>query len=191
MTKEAFDELRIELSIKLKNGIPFLLGGCVVWLLIFVIWIFGKNIFYNNLSTAILSGMVSIFAFVFSKITKIPYSVPENPLGILGLILSLSSIFYIPFNFLLLFKVPDYFVISLATITGAHFFPYFWFYKTKWYGIFAGVITVSIFLMGVFLPNGKEYVVALFMFILLGLLSIILYKESTIKRKSDIRQNDA
>jgi hypothetical protein len=189
MTKNEFDELRVELSIKMKNGVPFILGGSIVWLLTFIIWFLGKNIFYNNLATAILSGMVSIFAFIFSKAMKIPYSVPENPLGILGLILSISSIFYIPFNFLLLFKVPEYLIISMATITGAHFFPYFWFYKTNWYIIFSGIIIMAILFMGIFLPFDKIYFLPLFMFITLGILSIILYRESKIK--IGIRQNGA
>jgi hypothetical protein len=191
MTEETFNKLRIELSIKLRNGFPFILGGCIVWLLIFFIWFFGKNIFYNNLSTAILSGMVSMFAFIFSKVLKIPYSVPKNPLGMLGLILSLSSIFFIPFNFILLFKVPDYLVISLATITGTHFFPYFWLYKTRLYAIFSGIIVIGVFFMGVLLLNKREYLIALFMFTTLGILSMALYKESKIKEKNTVRQNDA
>ena len=33
--------------------------------------------------------------------------------------------------------------MALAIITGAHFFPYAWFYQTKSFAVMAGVITIG------------------------------------------------
>jgi hypothetical protein len=176
--KDVIDELRSDLSKKMKNGILFIIGGSVSWFVMMLIWVFNNDIFMNNLFSVIAGGMVSTFAYFLSKFTKIPFSVPENHLGILGLILNFSSLFYIPFNFLLLFFVPEYLIISLATITGAHFFGYFWLYKTIWYAVFAGIIVIGVFLIKLLLPFEMIYIIPLFMFIALGILSVILYKES-------------
>jgi hypothetical protein len=177
-TKDTIDELRIDLSEKMKNGILFIIGGSFSWFVMMLIWFFNKDIFMNNILSVIIGGMVSTFAYFLSKITKIPFSVPENHLGILGLILNLSSLFYVPFNFLLLFFVPEYLIISLATITGAHFFGYFWLYKTIWYAVFAAIIVIGSFLIKLLFPFEMIYFIPLFMFIVLGILSIILYKET-------------
>jgi hypothetical protein len=182
ITKEAFDELRSDLSKKMKNGILFIIGGSVSWFVMVFIWSFNKDLFMNNLFSVIVGGMVSTFAYLLSKLTRIPFSVPENHLGILGLILNLSSLFYIPFNFLLLFFVPEYLIVSLATITGAHFFGYFWLYKTIWYAVFAGIIVMGVFLIKLLLPFEMIYIIPLFMFTALGLLSILLYRESKNKQ---------
>ncbi|MDR0380639.1 MAG: hypothetical protein LBH86_01405 [Oscillospiraceae bacterium] len=180
--KDTIDELRSDLSIKMKNGILFIIAGSVSWLVMMLIWLLNKDVFMNNLFSVIVGGMVSTFAYFLSRLTKIPFSAPENHLGILGLILNLSSLFYIPFNFLLLFFVPEYLITSLATITGAHFFGYFWLYKTVWYAVFAGVIVIGVFLIKLLLPFEMIYMIPLFMFLALGVLSIILYKESKNKR---------
>jgi hypothetical protein len=52
-SKEDIDILRIELSIKMKNGVAFIIGGCISWLIIMLIWIFNKNIFLNNIFTIV------------------------------------------------------------------------------------------------------------------------------------------
>ncbi|MDR1893558.1 MAG: hypothetical protein LBQ61_02545, partial [Spirochaetales bacterium] len=58
-SQKEIDILRTELSIKMRNGVTFIIGGCISWLLIMLIWIFNKNIFMNNIYTVIIGGMVS------------------------------------------------------------------------------------------------------------------------------------
>jgi len=81
-------------------------------------------------------------------------------------------------------KIPDYFILVYAIITGGHFFPYAWFYKTNWYAIFAGIIVVGVLLLGLFLPNDKMFLVAIFTSILLFILTICLYFDTTKKMKA-------
>ena len=57
--------------------------------------------------------------------------------------LNLAQLFYFPFLFFILRDNPTYFVMTYVIITGAHFFPYAWFYDEIGYAIFAGIISVG------------------------------------------------
>ena len=69
-------------------------------------------------------------------------------------------------------------------ITGAHFFPYAWFYKTNLYAVFAGIISVGAMTLGLILPIEKMYFLPLFMSVCLITLTILLFSDS-IKKKSN------
>jgi hypothetical protein len=79
-------------------------------------------------------------------------------------------------------KMPDYFIMTYAIITGGHLFPYAWFYRTNWYAIFAGIIVLGSLFLGLSLPNEKMYFVALFTSISLFILTICLYFDTMKKR---------
>ncbi len=51
---------------------------------------------------------------------------------------------------------------ALAIITGAHLFPYAWYYKTKAYAIMAGIISVGATVVGSIADN-SGFAVAIFM----------------------------
>jgi len=53
-------------------------------------------------------------------------------------------------------------------ITGGHFFPYAWFYKTKLYAVFAGIITIGAMTLGLILPLTEIYFIPIFMSVSLG-----------------------
>jgi hypothetical protein len=111
------------------------------------------------------------------------WKINDNPLQPLGLWLNFAQLFYFPFLIFTLVKMPDYFIMVYAIITGAHFFPYSWFYKTNWYAIFAGIIAVGVLVLGLSLPNDKMYFVGIFVSILLLILTICLYFDTTKKLK--------
>ena len=60
-------------------------------------------------------------------------------------------------------------------ITGAHFFPYSWFYKTNLYAIFAGIIAVGAMLLGLVSEPEDLYIIPVFISVLLFLLTVLLY----------------
>jgi len=82
--------------------------------------------------------------------------------------------------------MPDYFAMVYVIITGAHFFPYAWFYKTNLYAIFAGIITVGALTLGLMLPLEKHFFIPLFMSVILMILSILLHFDSKKKQKLSI-----
>ncbi|OFX82810.1 MAG: hypothetical protein A2W99_14195 [Bacteroidetes bacterium GWF2_33_16] len=178
ITKEKFDSLRTELSIKSKNGIDFTFSASIVWLVISLIWMLNIKAYDKSILTFMVGGVMLPLALLLSKLLKTTWTNKENPLQPFGLWLNFAQLFYFPFLIFALIKMPEYFVMVYVIITGAHFFPYAWFYKTKLYAIFAGLISVGALVLGLILSAQKMHLIPLFMSALLLILSILLYFDS-------------
>ena len=183
MTTEKLDELRIELSVKSKNGIDFTLAASVIWLLITYLWTLKFKAYDRSIFVFITAAPLLPLAFLFSRILKTNWKIPNNPLQPLGLWLNFAQLFYFPFLVFTLIKMPEYFIMVYAIITGAHLFPYGWFYKTKWYSIFSGIIASGALLLGLSLSFEKMYFVALFTSVCLIILTSVLYFDTIKKLK--------
>ena len=183
MTKDILDKLRLELSIKAKNGLDFTLAAGIIWVMISFIWTLKTSPYNKSVFTFMVGALLLPLAFLFSKLFKTTWTIKDNPLQPLGLWLNFAQLFYFPFLVFILIKSPDYFVMTYAIITGAHFFPYAWFYKTGWYATFAGIIVMGALLLGLCLPNEKTYWVGCFTSISLFLISACLYFDSAQKLK--------
>ncbi len=175
IAKENFDALRIELSIKAKNGIDFILAASIIWLLITYLWTLPYSPYNKSVLTFIVGGLMLPLAFLISKILKTSWTNKDNPLEPLGLWLNFAQLFYFPFLIFALLKMPEYFVMVYVIITGAHFFPYAWYYKISLYAVFAGIISFGALLLGLLVPGDKIYYIPLFMSANLIVLSILLY----------------
>ena len=143
MNKEEFDKLKIRLSVESKNGIDFIIAATVIWALIAFIWNLDFDSYYKSILVFIVGSPMIVIAFFISKFIKTVWKVKDNPLQPLGLWLNVAQLFYFPFLIFVLIKSPDYFIMTYSIITGAHLFPYSWFYKTKFYALFAGIISVG------------------------------------------------
>lgn len=163
VSKENFDQLRLELSVKARNGIDFIMSASIVWLIITLIWTLEIKSYDRSVLTFIVGGLVLPLALLFSKLFKTVWTIKENPLQPLRLWLNFAQLFYFPFLIFALIKLPDYFVMVYAIITGAHFFPYAWFYRTKWYAIFAGVISIGALGLGLMLASAEMFIIPAFM----------------------------
>jgi len=186
MTTEKLNELRTELSVKAKNGINFTLAASIVWLIIAYVWTLRFEPYDKSIFVFIVGPLLLPLAFLFSKLFKTEWKIAGNPLQPLGLWLNFAQLFYFPFLVLTMIKMPDYFILVYAIITGGHFFPYAWFYKTNWYVIFAGIIVVGVLLLGLLLPNDQMYLVAVSTSVLLFMLTVFLYVD-TIKKQKEKR----
>lgn len=184
ITKENFDKLRIELSVKSKNGLDFTFAAAIVWLLIAFIWTLSYRAYDRSVLTFIVGSLLLPLAFLLSKVFKTTWTIKDNPLQQLGLWLNFAQLFYFPFLIFTLIKMPEYFVMAYAIITGAHFFPYAWFYKTNLFAIFAGIITIGALIFGLKMPIEKIYIVPVFVSASLMILTILLYFDS---KKKQIR----
>ena len=178
ITKENFDTLRTELSVKSKNGVDFTLAAMLVWLVISLIWMLNIKAYDKSILTFMVGGVMLPLALLLSKMLKTTWTNKDNPLQPLGLWLNFAQLFYFPFLVFALIKMPEYFVMVYVIITGAHFFPYAWFYKTKLYAIFAGLIAVGALVLGLILTVEKMHILPLSMSALLLILSILLYFDS-------------
>lgn len=183
MTTEKLDELRNELSVKSKNGIDFTLSASIIWLVIAYLWTLKFNAYDRSIFVFIAGAPLLPMAFFFSKILKTNWKIPNNPIQPLGLWLNLAQLFYFPFLIFTMIKMPEYFIMVYAIITGAHLFPYGWFYKTKWYSIISGIIVIGALLLGLNLSFEKMYFVALFTSASLIILTSFLYFDTIKKLK--------
>jgi hypothetical protein len=183
MPTENLNKLRNELSVKSKNGINFTLAASIVWLIIAYVWTLKFEPYDKSIFVFIVGPLLLPFAFLFSKLFKIKWTIEGNPLQPLGLYLNFAQLFYFPFLVLTMIKIPSCFIMVYAIITGAHLFPFAWFYKTNWYAVFSGIIAVGVLLLGLLLPNDKMYLVAVFTSILLFILTVFLYFDAGKKQK--------
>lgn len=114
-------------------------------------------------------------AILIAKVIKAAWNTNDNPLGILGLYLNLTQIMYFPILFWTFSKSPGYMIIFFAVITGAHFFPYGWFYNTKAYMVMAPVISAFITIFGWNIASTSLWKIPLLMIVLLIILSVWIY----------------
>src|SRR5665647_3122707 len=142
------NELRNELAIRCKNGLPFLLAATIVYCMVLVIFLLPYEIESKNILTLFSTGITFPLAILISKVIKADWKVNDNPLGMLGLYINLAQLMYFPILFFAFVKAPNQFIIFFAVITGAHLFPYGWFYNTKVFVIMAPVISAIVIIVG-------------------------------------------
>lgn len=178
------NNLRNELSIEAKNGIDFTISAAIIWAVISFIWRLDFSSYDKSVFVFIAGGPMFPLAFMFSKILKTKWKVPNNPIQPLGLWLNFAQLFYFPFLLFALIKMPDYFIMVYAIITGAHFFPYAWFYKSNWYAVFAGIISLGSLFIGLYIKPENLFFIGIFTSISLAILSIGLFTDYSFKLKN-------
>lgn len=186
MTNITITQLRDEISVKAKNGFDFTMAGGIIWLLISFIWTMNNTSYNKSIFTFIIGAVLLPLAFLFSKLFRTEWKVPNNQLQPLGLQLNFAQLFYFPFLVFILIKSPDYFIMTYAIITGAHFFPYSWFFKTPFYAVFAGIISVGSLLLALIIPTEKTYLIPLFTSGSLFILTLLLYIDYNRKLKMKV-----
>ncbi len=184
MDLKEMTQLRLELSVRAKNGIDFILAASLVWIAITYVWTLPYTSYNKSIITFMVGGVMMPLAILFSKLLKTEWTIKSNPLQPLGLWLNFAQLFYFPFLVFILVKMPDHFVMVYVIITGAHFFPYAWFFKSVAYAIAAGVISVGAMLMGLFLSQENYYLIPLFLSVSLLILAASLFKNYKNRAKS-------
>ena len=175
MNQGSLDQLRLELSVKAKNGVDFIIAASIIWFAISFIWTLGYTAYDKSILTFIVGSLMLPLAFGLSKILKTTWTIKTNPLQPLGLWLNFAQLFYFPFLVFVLIKHPDYFVMTYVIITGAHFFPYAWFYNEKAYAVFAGLIGVGALILGLKLNPDTMFYIPLMMGVALAILASLIF----------------
>ncbi|MCB0632140.1 MAG: hypothetical protein R2824_20835 [Saprospiraceae bacterium] len=143
MGNNELQDLKTEIQLKAKNGIDFILAAGIVWMGIYIIWTLDYNAYTKSIFTFIFGAILLPLAFGFSKIFKTEWKIEGNPLQSLGLWLNFAQLIYFPFLIFILLRYPDYFIMAYAIITGAHLFPYAWFYDELGYAVTAVLISLG------------------------------------------------
>ena len=87
----------------------------------------------KNAILLMLTGLLFPLAIGFSLLIRADWKLQGHPLRGLGFILNLAQFIYFPLVFWTLIDDPDKMLMVFAVITGAHFFPYGWFYQARGY----------------------------------------------------------
>lgn len=175
MTKTDLNQLKLELSLKAKNGLDFILAATLIWAIIAFVWTLPFSSYDKSVLTFIVGGLMLPLAFAFSKILKTQWKLKDNPLQPLGLWLNFAQLFYFPFLIFILIQQPDYFIMGYVIITGAHFFPYAWFYNEKGFAVMAGFISFGALLIALWAAPEQMYWIGIFIDICLGVLALWIY----------------
>ena len=186
MNQTELDHQRLDLTLKAKNGIDFIVSATVTWLIIGYIWTLDTSSYNKSVLTFIAGGILLPLAFVLSKLFKTHWKLPNNPIQPLGLWLNFAQLFYFPFLIFILLSDPDYFVMTYAIITGAHLFPYAWFYHEKAYAVMAGIISIGAMLLGLNLPLEKMFLIPVYVcggLVVLATWIFLTYRKKTSNQK--------
>ena len=163
MDHDQLQKLKLELAVQAKLGVDFILSAAITWGVITFVWTLSYSAYHKSIITFWVGAIMLPLAFLFSKVLKTKWKNPGNPLEPLGLWLNFAQLFYFPFLFFFLATQPNYFVMAYVIITGAHFFPYAWYYDEKGYAFSAGIISVGAFFIAINVEPANIYYVPLFM----------------------------
>ena len=119
-----------------------------------------------------VGGVLLPLAFGLSKLLKTNWKVRDNPLQPLGLWLNFAQLIYFPFLVFTLIRFPDYFIMAYAIITGAHLFPYAWFYDEIGYAIWAVIISLGSMLITLYITPEQTWLAPMFTAIMLITLAL-------------------
>lgn len=175
MNQNDLDSLRLELSVKAKNGLDFIIAAIIVWSVISLIWTLPYTNYSKSVLTFIAGGPMLPLALLISKILKTDWKVKDNPLQPLGLWLNFAQLFYFPILVFVLIRQPEYFVLTYIIITGAHFFPYAWYYNVRAFAVMAGVISFGSMMVALYVRPEQLYLIPVCMVCSLIILAAWLY----------------
>lgn len=167
------EKLKSEIQLKAKNGIDFILAAGIIWFGIFVIWKYTPYSSYNkSVFTFVFGTLLLPLALGLSKLLKTNWKIKDNALQPLGLWLNFAQLIYFPFLIFILIKYPDYFIMAYAIITGAHLFPYAWFYDEIGYAVAAVIISVGAMMIALMVSPAQIYFIPAFTAMVLLLLAL-------------------
>ncbi|WBA42286.1 DUF7010 family protein [Hymenobacter canadensis] len=179
--KQDFEALRLELSVKAKNGLDFIVAATVVWVAIAFVWAQPNSATQNSFITFMVGAAVLPLAGLLSRAFGTTWKLPHNPLQPLGLWLNFAQLFYFPFLLFVFSRYPQHFIMTYGIITGAHFFPYAWFYQAWPYAFMAGLIPVGCLVLGLRVAAPDLYLIPTFVagaLLVLGGLLVLSYRRN-------------
>lgn len=144
----SLDELRNDIIIKQKKGLPFILTSVVIWLLITVVAALDINIAMKNILVFCCSMPMLPLSWLIGKKIGVDIFSKDNELGNLGFLFTMNQILYLLIVIWVFNAIPDKMIMVYAMVFGAHLLPYSWLYKSKAYRVFAIIIPVLSLVLG-------------------------------------------
>lgn len=181
----SLDELRDDIIVKQKKGLPFIMASVVIWFLIALVTTLDIGIGYKNILVFCCSAPLLPIAWIIGKRIGVDIFANENPLGQAGFLFTVNQMLYLLIVMWVFNAVPDKMIMVYAMVFGAHLLPYSWLYKSKSYRNFAIAIPLVALVLGnVF--NGFVVASALFTIEIIFTLALLyeLQQVSTPKKDS-------
>ncbi len=169
------EELRNDIAVKQKKGLPFIITSVIIWGLITVVCALGLPVMTRNLLVFCCACPLLPLSWLIGKMLGIDIFSKENPLGSLGFLFTMNQMLYLLIVMWVYSAVPDKMVMVHAMVFGAHLLPYSWLYKSKAYVIFS----IAIPLIALFLGHMTgELILAAAITVLEIVFVILLFRES-------------
>ncbi len=169
------DELRTDIAIKQKKGLPFILASVVIWLLILVTCLPGLPLRLQNIIVFCCSCPLMPLAMLAGKIIHVDIFDKSNELGNVGFLFTLNQFLYLLIVMWTFSAVPQKMVMVYAMVFGAHLLPYSWLYKSVAYRVFAIIIPIASMAIGCMYPASA---VAAFVLVAELIFTGLLFKEN-------------
>lgn len=176
----SLEELRNDICLKQKKGLPFIMTSVVIWTLISIVSLLDIPVSTKNMLVFCCSAALMPISMLIAKIIKVNIFSKENALGNLGFLFTLNQMLYLLIVMWVFTAVPEKMVMVYAMVFGAHLLPYSWLYKSKAYMVFAIVIPFIALSLGILF---NALVVALVLAIIEIVFAFILVQE--VKRSSN------
>lgn len=142
------EELRNDIILKQKKGLPFICASVVVWFLILIVVLLDLPQQQENMLVFCCSCPMLPIAWLLGKLLKVEIFEKSNPLGNVGFLFTCNQFLYLLIVMWVFSAVPDKMVMVYAMVFGAHLFPYSWLYKSITYRIFSIIIPIISLVVG-------------------------------------------
>lgn len=182
MTEQELDVIKDNLSVRGKNGIGFLIAALIIWSTITIIFLIPLELQQKNIFMLLTTGFMFPLSLLFSKLIKAEWKFEGSPLASLGLYLNFAQIIYFPIVFWAIVHSPEQAIMFFSIITGAHFFPYAWFYNAKAYLFMSIIISITMMVVGWSISPESLWYIPVTMVLLLAVLIFFLYRNYKTKR---------
>ena len=142
------EELRNDIALKQKKGLPFIIASVVIWLLIFIVVMLDLPQQQENLLVFCCACPMMPIAWLTGRLLKVDIFEKSNPLGNVGFLFTCNQFLYLLIVMWVFSAMPDKLVMVYAMVFGAHLLPYSWLYKSVNYCIFSIIIPIISIVLG-------------------------------------------
>lgn len=146
--KTDLENLRNDIVIKQKKGLPFIGASVAIWLLILIVIMLDLPQDKENLFVFCCSCPLLPISWMIGKVIKVDIFDKSNPLGNVGFLFTCNQFLYLLIVMWVFSAVPDKMTMVYAMVFGAHLFPYAWLYKSLSYRIFSIAIPIVSLIVG-------------------------------------------
>ncbi|WP_085829909.1 DUF7010 family protein [Collinsella vaginalis] len=144
----SLDELRNDIIVRQKKGLPFIAASTVIWLLIAVVASMDIPLDLKNLLVFCCSAPLMPLAWLIGRGLGVNIFSNDNELGHLGFLFTMNQVLYLLIVIWAYNATPESMIMVHAMVFGAHLLPFSWLYKSRSYQFFAVIVPILSLILG-------------------------------------------